>query len=98
MSAQVSKRTVITSLIWKFLERGSAQLVSFVVSLVLARLLGPTDYGTVSLVLVFTAIALVFVQGGFNTGGWHRKSIPSDDVWRTACTPWKRRTWLSDSI
>lgn len=67
MSAQVSKRTVITSLVWKFLERGSAQLVSFVVSLVLARLLGPTDYGTVSLVLVFTAIALVFVQGGFNT-------------------------------
>lgn len=65
--ADVSKRTVVTSLVWKFLERGSAQLVSFVVSLVLARLLGPEDYGIVSLVLVFTAIALVFVQGGFNT-------------------------------
>lgn len=65
--ADVSKRTVVTSLVWKFLERGSAQVVSFVVSLVLARLLGPTDYGVVSLVLVFTAIALVFVQGGFNT-------------------------------
>ena len=65
--AEISKHTVVTSLAWKFLERGSAQLVSFVVSLVLARLLGPTDYGIVSLVLVFTAIALVFVQGGFNT-------------------------------
>ncbi|MGO5393363.1 lipopolysaccharide biosynthesis protein [Collinsella sp. LCP19S3_C9] len=65
--ADVSKHTVVTSLAWKFLERGSAQVVSFVVSLVLARLLGPTDYGVVSLVLVFTAIALVFVQGGFNT-------------------------------
>lgn len=63
----VSKRTVVSSLVWKFLEQGSSQLVSFVVSLVLARLLGPSDYGIVSLVLVFTAIALVFVQGGFNT-------------------------------
>lgn len=63
----ITTRTVASSLVWKFLERGSAQVVAFVVSLVLARLLGPTDYGVVSLVLVFTSISLVFVQGGFNT-------------------------------
>lgn len=65
--SQVTKRVVLSSLIWKFMERGSAQLVSFVVSLVLARLLGPADYGLVSLVLVFTTISLVLVQGGFNS-------------------------------
>lgn len=70
----VSKRTVLTSLAWKFLERGSSQVVAFVVSLVLARILGPSDYGTVSLVLVFTSISLVFVQGGFNTALVQRKS------------------------
>ncbi len=77
--AEVSKHTVITSLAWKFLERGSAQLVSFVVALVLARLLGPTDYGTVSLVLVFTAIALVFVQGGFNTALIQKDGTSEED-------------------
>ena len=70
----VSKRTVLSSLVWKFLERGSAQLVAFIVSLVLARILGPSDYGTVSLVLVFTSISLVFVQGGFNTALIQRKN------------------------
>ncbi|MBS5478150.1 MAG: lipopolysaccharide biosynthesis protein [Coriobacteriia bacterium] len=77
--AGVSRHTVVTSLIWKFLERGSAQIVSFVVSLVLARLLGPTDYGVVSLVLVFTAIALVFVQGGFNTALIQKNSVDERD-------------------
>lgn len=73
----ISKGTVLSSLIWKFLERGSAQLVAFVVSLVLARVLGPSDYGTVSLVLVFTSISLVFVQGGFNTALIQKRS-PSE--------------------
>lgn len=71
----ISKRTVLSSLVWKFLERGSAQLVAFVVSLVLARILGPSDYGIVSLVLVFTSISLVFVQGGFNTALVQRKNL-----------------------
>lgn len=70
----VSRRTVLSSLVWKFLERGSAQLVAFAVSLVLARILGPSDYGTVSLVLVFTSISLVFVQGGLNTALIQKKA------------------------
>ena len=59
-------RSVTASLFWKMLERFSVQGVSFVVSLVLARLLDPAEYGSVSLILVFTNLATVFVQGGFN--------------------------------
>lgn len=55
---------IINNFFWKFAERISAQLVTFIVSLVLARLLLPEDYGTVSLVLVFIEIANVFVSSG----------------------------------
>ena len=55
---------VFSNLIWRFFERGGSQLVSFVVSVILARILDPASYGTVSKVLVITSIMLVFVDSG----------------------------------
>lgn len=57
-------RQVASGLFWKFGERIIAQGVSFIISLVLARILLPEQYGTVSLVLVFINIANVFVSNG----------------------------------
>ena len=56
---------VISNLIWKFSERMFAQIVTFIVSVVLARLLSPTEYGTIALVMVFITIADVFANAGF---------------------------------
>ncbi|MFR5708287.1 lipopolysaccharide biosynthesis protein [Faecalitalea cylindroides] len=58
------KIKVLSGLFWKFGERVLAQSVSFIVSLVLARLLLPEEYGIVSLVLVFINLANVFVTNG----------------------------------
>ena len=74
----VNKNIVFNSVLWKFLERSSVQVVSFIVSVVLARLLTPNDYGSIALVLVFINIASVFVQGGFNTALIQKKN--SDDI------------------
>lgn len=41
-----------------------AQSISLIVSIVLARLLLPEDYGAVALVMVFITIADVFVNNG----------------------------------
>ena len=38
---RIAKNTVISSLIWKFLERGGVQGVQFVLSIILARLVSP---------------------------------------------------------
>ena len=57
----MSSTNVITNFFWRFLERCGAQGVTFIVSIVLARLLDPTVYGTVALVTIFTTIMLVFV-------------------------------------
>ena len=59
---------VISGLFWKSGETIAAKLISFIVTLVLARLLTPSDYGVVALVLVFISIADVFVTSGFGTG------------------------------
>ncbi len=59
------KRSVISNLIWKFGERIGAQCVSLVVSIVLARLLMPSDYGMVTMVTIFITIANVLVSSGF---------------------------------
>ena len=74
----VSKNKVISSLIWKFLERGGVQGVQFVLSIILARLVTPEDYGVIAILLVFIQIATVFIQSGFNTALIQKKE--SDDL------------------
>ena len=67
MSNQIDNKTTIKNFIWRFAERCGAQGVSFIVSIVLARLLEPSVYGTIALVTVFTTILQVFVDSGLGT-------------------------------
>ena len=70
---------VFSSLIWKFLERIGTQGIQFFVSILLARFLLPSDYGVVSMILVFIAVANVFVQTGFNTSLIQKKNVDELD-------------------
>ena len=74
-----SRSTVIKSLIWKLLERGSVQVVTFVVTIVLARILVPEDYGLIALVLVFINISNVIVDGGLNMALVQKKDADNVD-------------------
>ena len=74
----MNKGTVFSNFLWRFAERCGAQLVSLVVSIVLARLLSPNDYGTVALMMVFINILSVFIDGGFSISLIQKKE--SDDV------------------
>lgn len=67
MSEESLQRKVFSGLFWKFGERIGAQLVSFVVRIVLARLLSPSDFGVIVLITVFIDIANVFVSSGFGS-------------------------------
>ena len=64
--------------IWRFAERCGAQAVTFIVSIVLARILVPAEYGTVALVTVFTTILQVFVDSGLGTALIQKKE--ADDL------------------
>lgn len=74
----MKSKNIVSNFIWRFAERCGAQLVSFVVSIVLARILAPEDYGTIALVTVFTAILQVFVDSGLGTALIQKKD--ADDL------------------
>lgn len=60
-----NKQKVAGGLFWSYGERIMAQLVSLIVSIVLARLLDPENYGVISIVMIFITLCDAIVSGGF---------------------------------
>lgn len=75
----LSSMNVIKNFFWRIGESSGAQLVSFLVSIVLARLLAPEDYGVIALVTVFTSILQVFVDSGLGTALVQKKNADEAD-------------------
>lgn len=73
-----NRKLVVSGLFWRFLERFGAQAVSFVVSIVLARLLNPDIYGTVAIVTVIMTILQVFIDSGLGNALIQKKD--ADDL------------------
>ena len=78
MPSESLKSTVAKGAVWTLMEKLSTQVVQFVVSMVLARLLTPNDYGTVALTAIFFAVANVLVDGGFGNALIQKKD--ADDL------------------
>ena len=76
---EVTKSNIIKSLVYKFIERCGYQGIAFIVQIILARLLDPTDYGVLTILTIFTTLAQVFVQSGFNTALIQRKDATDND-------------------
>ena len=74
----MNSKSVVSNFIWRFLERCGAQGVSFIVSVILARLLDPSLYGTIALVTVFTTILQVFIDSGMGNALIQKKN--ADDL------------------
>ena len=66
MSEQTLKQATTKGLFWSSVERFSNQGVQFVFSIILARLLSPSDYGIIAMVTIFFAVAQSFVDSGFS--------------------------------
>lgn len=65
---QSVKRQTLNGIKWTSLEQFSNQSISFVIGLILARLLSPSDYGVIGLLSVFMAVSGVFIDSGMGTG------------------------------
>lgn len=73
------KGKTISGVLWKFAERMGAQLVSLIVSIVLARMLTPNDYSVVGVVTIFFTFANVLISGGLNTALIQKKDCEAED-------------------
>jgi len=69
------KKKGITGFFWAFLDGFSGQLLSFVFSIAIARILLPEDYGVFALVLVVISLAGTLSTGGLGTSLIRRKKI-----------------------
>ena len=79
MNENTSKIVVLSNFVWRFAERCGAQFVTFIVSIVLARLLLPEDYGQIALITVFITLMQVFVDSGLGTALIQKKY--ADDLY-----------------
>lgn len=75
---KLDNTSVSNGMLWKILENISAQVVSFVVSIVIARILLPEDYGIIAMVNVFINIADVLITYGLSTSLIQKKD--SDEL------------------
>ena len=73
-----TKEKVVKNMVWRFAERIGAQGISLIVSILLARILTPKDYGTIALITVFVAILQVFVDSGLGNALIQKKD--ADDL------------------
>lgn len=73
------KNKVFSNFIWRFAEQCGAQGVSFLVAIILARLLSPNDYGTVALLTVFISFLNVFVDSGMGNALIQKKNADNID-------------------
>lgn len=76
---QNMKRKVVSGLFWKFGERITAQSISLIVSILLARMLEPSDYGAIALIMIFITLANVFVSSGFGNALIQKKETDNLD-------------------
>ena len=74
----MNNRQVTTNFIWRLLERFGAQGVTFIVSIILARVLDTSTYGTIALITVITSILQVFVDSGLGCALVQKKD--ADDI------------------
>lgn len=63
--AESLKRKTISGVMWSAIERFSLQGVQFIIQLVMARLLLPSDYGMIAMLTIFLQIAQAFIDSGF---------------------------------
>lgn len=65
--------------LWAFAERIGMQVVGFVVSVILARLLTPSDYGVIGMLTVFLSISQMFIDCGFGSALIRKKERTEED-------------------
>ncbi len=65
MTESLKKKTV-SGILWSSIERFSVQGIQFVIMIIMARILLPSDYGMIGMLAIFIAISQVLIDSGFS--------------------------------
>ena len=75
----INGKTIFSSIMWRFAERSGSQIILFIVSVILARLLSPEEFGVISLITVITGILNLFVDAGFGNALIQKQYVNQTD-------------------
>lgn len=79
MSGESLKDKTVKGVAWSGIDNVTQYGVSFIVSIVLARLLSPDDYGLIGIIAIFTAVCNSLIYGGFGTALIRKKDATDED-------------------
>lgn len=79
MAEQSLKDKTVKGVAWSGIDQVVQYAVSFVVGIVLARLLSPDEYGLIGIILIFTAISDGIVDGGFSNALIRKNDVGEED-------------------
>lgn len=74
---------IISGLKWTVVEKFSVQIVQFVLSIIIARLVSPTEYGILAILMVFINIPQVFIDSGLGNALIYRNKMDEDSMQTT---------------
>ena len=83
MAEQSLKDKTVKGTFWSGIDNMAQFGVTFIVSIILARLLTPDDYGLIGIVTIFTSVCTVIINSGF-TNALIRKNDVTDDDYNTS--------------
>lgn len=78
MEEQLKSKTV-KGTFWSGIDNVIQLGVSFIISIILARLLSPDDYGLIGIISIFTVICTALINGGFSVALIRKKEVSEDD-------------------
>lgn len=79
MAEQSLRDKTVKGVAWSGIDNVTQYGMSFVVSIVLARLLSPDDYGLIGIIAIFTAVCNTLIYAGFGTALIRKKNVTDED-------------------
>lgn len=79
MPEQSLKDKTVKGVAWSGIDNVVQFGITFLVSIVLARLLSPDDYGLIGIITIFTVIGEALVNGGFTTALIRKNDVTEND-------------------
>ena len=77
MDKKFSKKNVVINMIWRFLEKSSTQLISFIIGAIIARVIDTNAFGVIAIVNAFISIIDEFIENGLCLS-LYQKKCPDD--------------------
>jgi O-antigen/teichoic acid export membrane protein len=73
------KSKAIRGFFWSFIEGFTKRTITFIIGLILARILSPREFGLLGMLTVFIGISTVFIYSGFNQALIRKKECTDAD-------------------